>query len=381
MGKHYLDRTSFHADQRDWGGQREKRPDILFQYMPPYLSQQQLAALKKVDYMRYEGKIILDPLARKPLLDYKGIPKALSSREPGWSMEAMSRQNPWIATEDFLHRMRPADRTNANRLSMRRSRFRWHAGCQAWTERQGSKAINSYLESIIPEEFLKLNNTKGFRDLTPAESKKMKETSKGKFPERRRKAKRVEVQQENAEAGPSKRETSQNNQPRRSRSRGRSRSPRLQRAPIRLRSPVSEAEGSKKAKAKAPTVETPEPKQEERRPSERPEDPYDFRFHEPDGYEDMRIVHIALLPARRHIYDQLGERTPFPDSDFQRMSYMDGYMALKQIYDNFCRRLGRRNPQPMPMEDPWFGGFPRMILSRNSEDPPYETPARGGGDA
>ena len=80
-------------------------------------------------------------------------------------------------------------RPDIKSVSMRRSRFRWKAGCKSWVSRSASGNINDYLDNLVPKVFQAANCTRGWRDLTEQEVDEMKEPSRGKYPERSRKAK------------------------------------------------------------------------------------------------------------------------------------------------------------------------------------------------
>lgn len=138
----------------------------------------------------WKGSIVIDKETNKPLRDYPNIPLCLSSREEGWSLEAMARQDGRITHEDFMHRMPfSARRPDIKSISMRRSRFRWSAGCKSWVSRSASGSINQYLDNLVPKEYQDSNCTRGWRDLTDLEVEDMKAPSKGKYPERSRHAK------------------------------------------------------------------------------------------------------------------------------------------------------------------------------------------------
>ena len=138
----------------------------------------------------WNGKIVVDKKTKLPLRDFPNIPKCLSSREEGWFFEALMRQDSRIIHEDLVERM-PLSirRPDIKSISMRRSRFRWKAGCKSWVSRSATDSINRYLDNLVPRVFQDANCTRGWRDLTDREVEEMKAPSKGKYPERSRKSK------------------------------------------------------------------------------------------------------------------------------------------------------------------------------------------------
>ena len=83
------------------------------------------------------------------------FPLCLSSREEGWSLEAMARQDGRITHEDFMQRMPfSASRPDIQSISMRRSRFRWKAGCKSWVSRSASGSNSQYLDKRIRSKTL-----------------------------------------------------------------------------------------------------------------------------------------------------------------------------------------------------------------------------------
>lgn len=77
----------------------------------------------------YNGKVVLDHI-NHPILDFKNMPKTISSQVEGGLQEAITRQDFRIDVNDFRVRM-PSDPKNKgvislptlSAISMRRSRF------------------------------------------------------------------------------------------------------------------------------------------------------------------------------------------------------------------------------------------------------------------
>lgn len=178
------DITAFHPDQKDWAFEkRHLRPDILHQYEkrgyqnPCY----------QVQIWLYNGAVVLDNDSQ-PILDFKNMPKTISSQVEGGLQEAITRQDSRIDANDFRVRM-PLDPKGRGVIStpclsaigMRRSRFRWRAGYLSWTPRTGSDDLKKYLDSILPAHCKAANSTRGFRELKPSEVKRMTLENRGKY--------------------------------------------------------------------------------------------------------------------------------------------------------------------------------------------------------
>lgn len=135
----------------------------------------------------YNGAVVLNNL-NQPILDFKNMPKAISSQVEGGLQEAITRQDSRIEANDFRVRM-PLDPKGRGKnstpclsaISMRRSRFRWRAGYLSWTPRTGSDDIKKYLDSILPVHCKAANSTRDFRELRPSEVKRMTLENRGKY--------------------------------------------------------------------------------------------------------------------------------------------------------------------------------------------------------
>lgn len=134
----------------------------------------------------HHGAVVLDH-QNHPILDFKNMPKAISSQVEGGLQEAITRQDSRIDVSDFRARMifdpKGLGRLSSpcpSAISMRRSRFRWRAGYLSWTNRMGSHNIKKYLDSILPEHCKAANSTKDFRELKDHEVKRMTLENRGK---------------------------------------------------------------------------------------------------------------------------------------------------------------------------------------------------------
>ncbi|KAL8827081.1 MAG: hypothetical protein Q9191_003402 [Dirinaria sp. TL-2023a] len=361
-----LDQTAYHPGQRTWGGDRPDRPDILFQHHPSLLAKAQRQAQNVFEFLMHKDRIVIDPESRRPIRNFPELPKTISSQEPGWSLEAMSRLNEWINMDDFRDRMPHEHRPTVRSLSMRRSRFRWNAGLLAWTPREGSKAIKEYLESKLPKICLETNSTRSFRDLYEEEREEMKEASRGKYPERKRKEKRAE-KSENSRLKKEKKGKDLS----RPASRARSRSPHRERAIAHQASVQSESAGlqHEKGKEKAPAAE-----QDPELLLEQAQEPYDWREQAPDEHEDIRVVHYALMPARYQFIHLTGLAPPFPSN--QRRSYNEQYAELQQMLEGlWYQRWGVFQEAPrLHRHQPWWHGFPQELLEEVWQEPQYQDP-------
>lgn len=195
-GRDHLDITSYHPDNKDWGPDWPNRPRILQRfardrYSVPYYDPGVLTD---------RGRVVIDQ-ENYPVKGFRELPLCISSKVPGYKMEAWRRLNPNITIPDFMARMPKTDRphlTDRNKLSMRMTRFRLRGACISWIEREGCPAIKEYMSKLIGPACVAANSTAGFgRDLTDAEIAEVVVVNKGKHPERRRwRAKLEDIGQE-----------------------------------------------------------------------------------------------------------------------------------------------------------------------------------------
>lgn len=64
---------------------------------------------------------------------------------------------------------------------MRITRFRLSACCLAWSDREGSDVIKTYLDRLLPQDCHDDNSTENFRNLTKLKAKEARRLKKGEF--------------------------------------------------------------------------------------------------------------------------------------------------------------------------------------------------------
>lgn len=179
------DVTSYHPGQ-DWGLVREHRPPKTYQINRT----RETEPTEPVPIWFWRGSVVLDYQGH-PILAYDALPATLGSKEDGCFLEGMFREDPGLTWADFAARF-PVGHppmiylpvVDKRLVAMRRLRFRLQAGCISWTQRDGTKDMQAEIEKLLPPECLQLNSTRGFRDLTPYEQKKVQAASRRKHPER-----------------------------------------------------------------------------------------------------------------------------------------------------------------------------------------------------
>lgn len=133
----------------------------------------------------------------------------------GAELEAISRTNSDIPLSALRARM-PAQIVKGrkfrplfdlNTLRMRMGRFRMKAGCIAWNEREGSKQIKYELAQILGPRCIGENSTRSFgRDLSTLEVDSLKAVNKGTVPQRSRKKRPADTDDESSFAPTPKRQ-------------------------------------------------------------------------------------------------------------------------------------------------------------------------------
>lgn len=370
QGRDALDQTSYHPDQMAWGPERSDRPDILFEYEKRDKLEDQRNVQNSPGFLRHRGRIVLapDPVPHRPVIDYPEIPLTLSSNSEGWLLEAICRLNDSIILQDLRDRMPYDKQTSDNRLSMKRSRYRWKSGSLSWNPREGRQSMKEYLDKLIPEYYLKNNTTKGFRDLEDHEVREMKAKNKGKYPERRRKKSHDQgITETPAEAGPS--EKTQNIA---KKSRSRSRSPRAFPRPdlqaYRRRTPKP---GDKdKGKGKKAAQESDPEDRHEHGPGTI-EHLIDWRDETPQTHEELLIVHYALMRSRLQISHLTRAPTPYTG---QHASYNDQWEVLRSHhFAQWAARGNVINEVPALVKwGPWTDGFPHDFLGYQETHAPID---------
>lgn len=190
-GRDIFDITSYHADYKDWGPSWPNRPRILQRFARDGYSVSYYDPGILID----RGRVVIDQ-ENHPVKGFRELPLCISSKVPGYKLEAWRRLNPNITIPDFMARMPKTDKphlTDRNKLSMRMTRFRIRAACISWIEREGCLAIKEYMSKLIGPVCVAANSTAGFgRDLTDAEVAEVVAINKGQHPERRRWRTKVE---------------------------------------------------------------------------------------------------------------------------------------------------------------------------------------------
>ena len=186
-GKDTDDKTSYLEEARDWGPERDDRPDILFQIDP--VGTKPRRKDNKPGYMMFDGQVVLD-YQGDPILDWK-IPSTISSKMGGWEIKAYMRFHRELTIQDFLSRLPHQDskgrELKAQALTMRCKRFRANAGYVVWISgREGSNEVREALCRVLPPECIAANSARGFRDLSKAEEETLS-PGKGKHPNKARK--------------------------------------------------------------------------------------------------------------------------------------------------------------------------------------------------
>ena len=123
----------------------------------------------------------------------------------GAELEAISRTNPDMPLSAIRARM-PAQIVKGqhlrplfdlNTMRMRMGRLRMKAGCMAWNEREGSRQIKHELAKILGARCIYENSTRSFgRDLMAIEVDRLKGVNKGTVPQRSRKKRAAESDNE-----------------------------------------------------------------------------------------------------------------------------------------------------------------------------------------
>ena len=91
--------TAFLPHDREFGGEWNQRPDLLFQIRPP----QSRVSTPPTGYMTSaQGKVLLDPFDHG-IRDFPGeLPPSLSTEIEGWEVEYYLRKNEQIKPYDLM---------------------------------------------------------------------------------------------------------------------------------------------------------------------------------------------------------------------------------------------------------------------------------------
>ena len=198
-GKDENDETSYHPWYATWGWKRDQRPAILFQFDRNGYR----VTSRHLEIWIYQGRVVVD-MDSNPIELWPEIPLLCSSNMSGSELEAIIRTNPDIPLTAIRARMPQVlkagqliDPPSLNVLRMRMGRFRKKAGLIAWNEREGSRQIKQELVSILGPRCIRDNSTWSFgRDLTKEEVEKLESVNKGSAPQRSRKKRPAESDNE-----------------------------------------------------------------------------------------------------------------------------------------------------------------------------------------
>ncbi|KAL2038870.1 hypothetical protein N7G274_008392 [Stereocaulon virgatum] len=187
-GKEPTNYTSFLLKDKEFGPERENRPQILFQInnAKPYQA-------KPIAYMMVDSRIVLD-MYDHGLRDFPDVlPKVLSSELEGHDIEYYYRQNAEIMDYDLIARMPHAfhhgtrgeryrsEPMRGGTINQRAQRFRTRAACISWNSRAGTGTKNDFILSLIPSEYKAagVNSTRNFRDFNDDEVKAVNAQDRG----------------------------------------------------------------------------------------------------------------------------------------------------------------------------------------------------------
>ncbi|KAI4254735.1 MAG: hypothetical protein LQ352_002930 [Teloschistes flavicans] len=177
-----LDRTAYHAEYANVNmKERLARPRILYLWNPPI---DRPKAERDPGYMRDPDNknLILIDKNNHPVKDHEELPVVISGQVPGLWMELWRRLNAYITNADIVARTpnttclgigKKDHALTQQAFNNRTRRDRILLGTRAWSEREGSEAIQAQLKALMPERVLRElrenGSTMGWRDLTNEE--------------------------------------------------------------------------------------------------------------------------------------------------------------------------------------------------------------------
>lgn len=165
--------TSYLAANHDWDEDRDHRPEVCFQYE----KRDRTTPEYEPGLWIRGGKFVIDHSSRRMQM-WRNLPLTISSEESGMFLEAWRREDSRIGLDDMMARM-PRDFLKGTKrrgiygvstINMRMNRFRINACIKSWNPRVGTPTIDAYLDYLLPKECHTANSTRGFRNLTKAES-------------------------------------------------------------------------------------------------------------------------------------------------------------------------------------------------------------------
>lgn len=174
--------TSYLAENQNWDEDRDHRPEVCFQYE----KREWITPDYEPEIWTHHRKFVIDHCNRRMRL-WHNLPLTISSEESGMFLEAWRRQDSRIAIDDMMARMpreflkgtKRREIYSLSAINMRMNRFRINACIKSWNLRTGTPTIDAYLDYLLPNECHAANSTRGFRDLTKAESLIAWEVNKG----------------------------------------------------------------------------------------------------------------------------------------------------------------------------------------------------------
>lgn len=183
-GKDDIDITAYHPDQQTWGFDRERRPEILFQYQRTEYQTSEVKAL-----MDDDGNIVLDE-DNHPIRHFPVLPLTISTAAEGFRLEAWHRMDSRIEYNDIRARMLvrwPASRGRTAPLvgsfNMRKTRARQTIRCLAWPRTRETPEKKGCFDMLLRFEMTDAmkaqNSTRLLTDLTSAEEKALSTASYG----------------------------------------------------------------------------------------------------------------------------------------------------------------------------------------------------------
>lgn len=359
MGLRLNDVTSYLPEHREYGAQRDQRPELLFQYK--ILNEQMSSYIAPI--WIYKERVVLDS-DDHPVLDWPEVPATFSSKIEGWLQEFISRKHFQFTLKDFLARIIPG-LGNYGTICMRRTRFRLKAGCLSWRKRQGNEEAEVFLDSLLPGHCKLTNSTRGFRDLSGPEMKQMQLAARGYRPKQTRRRPPTRTQRRKA-GGENKKNAmkemhveNENFGDQESVNQGfASQEPRFQERHVREptnQGPVSQDQETTEGRVGTTT----EPNAPE--PNLIPEsDDADYRYVFPTKSFDRMAIAQALEPTRKHFWLLTGINAPITDT---MNDYASQWGALQLEFDTHWQIYGSIGPVlNLVMAEEWFGGFGRLPI-------------------
>ena len=377
MGVQDNDVTSYLPEHREYGAQRNRRPELLFQYK---LMKEQMSNYIAPIWI-YKDRVVLDP-EDHPVLDWPEVPATFSSKIEGWLQEFISRKYFQFALKDFVARMIPGP-INHGTICMRRTRFRLKAGCLSWKTRQGNEDGEVFLDSLLPESCKLANSTKAFRDLSGLEMRQMQLAARG-YREKQAK-RRTLTQSRRRNARSEKRTTSTENQIVKSESdteieqlseNGNFLNQESVNQDLASQVPLFHEQPTQELLNEGLVgqhQETNEGSNRTATESNVPELSYvdnpdytDYRYVFPNNVFDQIAIIQALEPTRKQFWRLTGMNAQTTET---KNDYASQWGALQLEFDAFWQMSRSTSPiNDLIMAEEWHGGFERLPIVQVQED-------------